>query len=57
MIHQAVNAGKHDEQFGFRQHRDFGREAVVVPKAQFFHCDRVVFVNDRYDVLAFEQTP
>src|SRR6266853_1769153 len=57
MIHQPVNACKHDEQFCFCQHRDLGREAVVIPKAQLLHCHRIVLVNDWHDVLAFEQTP
>ena len=56
MIHQSVNTCKQDEQFGFCQHRDLGRETVVVPKAQLLHCHRIVFVNDRHDILAFEQT-
>src|SRR5262249_59646142 len=57
VVHESVNACKHDEQFSFRQHRDLGRKTVVVPKAQLLHCHGVIFVNDWHDIFAFEQTP
>src|SRR5437667_10469062 len=55
-IHQSINTCKHNEQFGFHQHRDLGREAVVVSEAQLLYRHRIVFINDRHDILAFEQT-
>src|SRR5204863_7174422 len=56
MVHQSVNTCKQDEQLSFRQHRDFRRKSVVVAKSQLFQRHRIVFVNDRHNVLAFEQT-
>src|SRR5215217_6046736 len=57
MIHQSVNTCEQDQQFSFCQDRDLGREAIIVPEAQFLYCHRIVFVNNRHDVFAFEQTP
>ena len=54
-VEQSLNLGEDDEQIGVSEHRDLGREPIVVAKAQLFRGDGIVFVDDRQDITGGEE--
>jgi leader peptidase (prepilin peptidase)/N-methyltransferase len=50
-IEQAVHVGQQHEQIGPHQRGHHGRQLVIVTEADLFHCDRVVFVDNRHDAM------
>jgi hypothetical protein len=48
LVEQTRNTGQDNEQVGFREDRDLRRKPVVVPKPEFFDCNRVIFIDNRH---------
>ena len=47
---QSVYVGEDQQKIGVHQMGDLSRERVIIPKTNFFHGDRVVFIDDRNHV-------
>src|SRR5262249_39223218 len=49
-IQKSVDTGQDNQKARPAQNRNLSRQAVIIAESQFINGDRIIFVDDRYDV-------